>query len=222
MAYVRITGELIDSVKSRVNSMLNEELRQFQLKELTAGSPEHAEVKGIIVSKVWGDHLDLKEKMPAKWCVTNVDSVNARFVTPEGQRIHDAHLDVSGESFPPGTSRWGIGTINIAITECGKVIKDWLRGLTETEAKINEVTEKYKSIRTQLIDFLESHTSLNGALKDLPELEMYVGDRYMARYREKVVRNAPAPKVKTVVEEMEIDKDLLASTAIAARLKGVR
>jgi hypothetical protein len=67
------------------------------------------------------------------------------------------------------------------------------------------------------------HTSLNTAVKELPELEMYVHEDDMERLRRKVVKYASiAPEKEDADDSIGVDAGLLASTAIAARISGMK
>jgi len=225
MAYVRITGQLKDRIRARINRMKTDAMRNFQIDELITGSPEHTAIAQIANRNVWGAHHDLKDKMPTKWCAT-VDSIEVRFDDNHGVERHriSVSLDDKHDKFPPNTQRWSLRTV-IEPHQSNEVINNWLDGIIDAEAKAKECSEKFDIIRQQISNFMLKHTSLNTALKELPELEMYVPSEDMERVRRKVERSAPAGSHgndEDVDDELGIDLDLLTSTAIADRMSKAR
>jgi hypothetical protein len=222
MAYVKMTGEFKDRVRGRINRMKDKELEQYQIHDIKAGSALAIEVSATVVDNAWGDYLDLKDKMPLKWCVNNMGHTTVEFLDSNGSRVHRTNMDLDGLKFPPTTSRYG-SYPKVSVDQCGKVVKDWLAGIATAETNIQVVEEKFNTIRTQIQNFMLKHTSLNTAVKELPELEMYVHEDDMERLRRKVVKYASAPSaVEEADEGIGVDAGLLASTAIAARISGMK
>ena len=63
---------------------------------------------------------------------------------------------------------------------------------------------------------MDQQASLNSALKDMPEIELYIPLRYMVKIREQA--EPRASKKANVADELNIDTDALASIAIAHRM----
>jgi hypothetical protein len=106
--------------------------------------------------------------------------------------------------------------VSVPFNEMSEDVKAYALGAGDRKAKKTEIKESYASTRMQLRLFLEQHASLNAALTTMPELELYVPEKYMAKFREKA-----APRVKekvTYAEDLGIDVDVLAANAIAHRL----
>ena len=85
------------------------------------------------------------------------------------------------------------------------------------QEKRNAVREQFKVVENQLHAFMQQHASLNAMLTEMPELEMYVPDRYMTKVRAK---SEPRAKVErpTNVQDLNIDVDALAAAAITHRM----
>jgi hypothetical protein len=222
MAYVRITDEMRKRVGETVERMKQNEIRHLQIDELSVGTPEYESIVAIIEDDAWGKFLPLKAQMPSEWFST-IDSVEARFMDTNGLTVHRPRVVLSDphDKFPPNVSRWGL-SVNIRIEKCNDVVVTWLANIAVAKEKKKECEAKFSTIRAQLLNFLTQHASLNTALKELPELEMYVPSDYMDRVREKVVRNKPEPRTAAEDEPPLVDKDLLTSTAVAARIQGVK
>ena len=223
MAYVKITGELIDRILTRVDRMKGDALKHLQVGELVEGSLDHAAVADLAIRQVWGEHYPLKAKMPKDWCV-ELARIEVAFNDINGTQRHSTHMDMDDKNnlFPPGTTPWGMGRVPIEHEVTPASVLTWLDGIVAAEAKANECREKFKTIKTQIKNFLCTHTSLNTAVKELPELTMYVTEGDMERLHRKATRAKRAPRVPGETEPFDIDADLLASTAVANRLQNSR
>jgi hypothetical protein len=84
-------------------------------------------------------------------------------------------------------------------------------------AKCAEIESQFNTVRHQLKAFMSQHKSLNKALEEMPEIELYVPERFMERYRAKAAPRVK-PEAPTNVEELNIDRDSLAAAAIAHRM----
>jgi hypothetical protein len=96
------------------------------------------------------------------------------------------------------------------------LVKAWLDGRYEYEKKRQSTVDLFGNISKQLRDFLLSHASLNTALKEMPELEMYVPAEYLGKIKEKTVK--AAKKEVTTAEDLNIDVDALTRAAVAHRI----
>jgi hypothetical protein len=96
-------------------------------------------------------------------------------------------------------------------------VRSWIDEYTENERKKTEIRARFAGITDQLKSFLNTHASLNTALKEMPELEMYISADDLAKVRTKG-KTTPTVKVETAVEKLAIDIDALTQAAVAYRI----
>lgn len=224
MAYVKITGEFIDRVKQQIARMQRDAQRQLEYEEIKTGSPEWEVMLQIGMSQIWGEYLHLKDQLPSKWKGES-DTIDFNFANQEGYQFYSMSIDVvEDRGFPPGMSRWQSPDINLTIGEdVPDALMPWLDRIIETSTKLDECNEKFQTIKSQIVNFLKKHVSLNTAIKELPELELYIADSDMERLHRKVERAASTPAgVGEPEDYIGLDTDLLTSTAIASRIQGAK
>ena len=76
----------------------------------------------------------------------------------------------------------------------------------------------FDGIKEQLTTFMSKHASLNTAIKELPELEMYVPQGYLDRLAEETVRTTPTKKELVDDDGVELDMEAITRAAIAHRI----
>jgi hypothetical protein len=92
-------------------------------------------------------------------------------------------------------------------------------GIKDQEKNKKETEDMFEGIKTQLTTFMSKHASLNTAIKDLPELEMYVPQEYLDRLAEETVRSKPAKStLDDDDDEVELDMEAITRAAIAHRI----
>jgi hypothetical protein len=225
MGYVKITGEFTDRVRAVIRRMRDAAQDDLNVEDIIDGTPEHEKLLEIGMKNVWGEHLHLKDLMPERWRGES-ERIEFNFINGEGQKFHTAYITVAEDrGFPPGMSRWNTPTVRMRLDDedTPAIIKGWLFRVQDMVAKKKEVSEKFKTIENQVVNFLRKHTSLNTAIKELPELEMYIDSSDMERLRRKVERGytPPAPK-EEADDEVGLDVELLTGTAVAHRIKNSR
>ena len=97
------------------------------------------------------------------------------------------------------------------------LIKEWVDERYKQDKNKGETLDMFTDIKSQLTSYLESHASLNMALKDMPELEMYVPQEYLDRIAEETVR-VKKEKEESAVTALGIDVDALTRAAVAHRI----
>ena len=77
----------------------------------------------------------------------------------------------------------------------------------------------FDGIKTQLIAFMGKHASLNTAIKELPELEMYVPQSYLDKLAEETIRTKPTKsELDDDDDEVTVDVEAITRAAIAHRI----
>ena len=217
MAYVRRTDALVALVERKVLNMMDEELvRVHKREDIDIGTPLYDDVRVAVEGVLWKPAPELMDKMPKEWC-RHEDSMSTSFKIDAGFKSVRYTLESPTDDplkLPPNASRWD--TIDVEESDMTPLIKEWVTRRLATEVKRDETVDLFGSIGTQLRDYLLSHASLNTALKEMPELEMYIPQDILDKVSEKVVR---AKKEKEdVVDKLGIDVDALTRAAVAHRL----
>jgi hypothetical protein len=180
------------------------------------GTPLYDEMRAAALNSVWFEAPELKDKLPKDWCRMESD-MSVTFRGEGESRVVSYTLESeTGNLFklPPNYSRWG--ATEVTSSEMTPLIKEWVTNEYARERSIQATVDLFGNIKKQLTDFLESHASLNTALKEMPELEMYVPDDYLGKVKEKTVR--VKKEKEDVVDKLNIDVDALTRAAVAHRI----
>ena len=218
MAYVRKTDTLVNDIISRVQDMSRTAQQPYQTDTLEVGTPEYNDMRNAVVDRTWAAAPDLKGKLPDDWCGTprrvdvilrdTDDSTVARFGI-ENTVANPIRLSPEYASHYPD--------VYVSAANLTGAAKTWVNAMAGNQEKRNAVREQFKVVENQLHAFMQQHASLNAMLTEMPELEMYVPDRYMTKVRAK---SEPRAKVErpTNVQDLNIDVDALAAAAITHRM----
>lgn len=216
MAYVRKTQTLINDVVENIDTMRGKELERYPVSRTMVEDSE----RSCVERQFWKEAPDLFGTLPAKWCEDS-DVVKLRVLTSDGQHTIEFSAQ-SGKKFllPPDMRVWN-PTTECALSDLDvPSLNARVCDVIVNKDKRKEITDRFSEIRNQLRTLLEQHSSLNTALKTLPELALYVPPRYIDKVNEKEVRQRnTATSTTNPVEELEIDVDALVATAIASRMK---
>jgi hypothetical protein len=175
-------------------------------------------MRNAVVDKTWAAAPDLKGKLPDDWCGTprrvdvilrdTNDCAVARFGI-ENTVANPIRLSPEYASHYPD--------VYVSVDDLTGAAKTWVNAMAGNQEKRRAVKDQFKVVENQLSAFTQQHASLNAMLTEMPELEMYVPDKYMAKVRAK---SEPRAKVErpTNVEDLNIDVDALAAAAITHRM----
>lgn len=232
MGYVRRTQRLLDEVAEIVGSMRDKEIKTLpEMEKPELGSTEHEDLCTFIEHKIWGIAFPLKDELPKSWInkeakldVNIKENGNVIFPAPSN---HQSYISITTESSRPFSgppkkedgsdfSRWSTYSFE-ADDSLPPSVRSWIDEYTENERKKTEIRAKFAGIKDQLKSFLNTHASLNTALKEMPELEMYISADDLAKVRTKG-KTTPTVKVETAVEKLAIDVDALTQAAVAYRI----
>ena len=229
MAYVRRTETMCDDIAARIDRMKQKALAPHEQGNIEIDTPEWNAARDAIQTAAYSDAPELQGKLPDDWLqpysqiYTNFimkssdpekssTSIDTTVHAKEHMKIKvPKHIDLSG---------YNSRQIKIEYSQCNEVLKGWLDGQTAISAKRKEIASQYSTIKTQINQLLRKHASLNAALKEVPELEMYVPDEYMTKFRavsEPRVRGGSADK-PNYADDIGIDRDALTAIAVAHRV----
>lgn len=216
MAYVRRTQTLVDDVAHNIENMRNDEVYKLHKRaSVEMGTPLYDDVRKAVEASIWSEAPDLFDKLPKAWCRFE-DSMSVTFRGDARSELIQETLEFPTDDkikLPPSFSRWD--TVRVTSKQFTPLIEQWVSDRYEQEFKRQETVDLFGNIKQQLKDFLMSHASLNAAVKEMPELELYVPQEYLDKLAEKTVR---VKKEKTTASDLNIDVDALTQAAIAHRM----
>ena len=217
--YVRKTQTLVDDIEHQVDIMKRSAVSQLtDDNKVEIGTPLHAEIKTAIENVLWQLAPDLKDKMPKEWLKEN-DDVRAIFESEEHKVIRYDFQSQDGDEIklPPTFSRWQDHTIDQK--HWTPLIQEWITSQHNADIEKEKIGDMYRGISNQLVSFMSKHASLNTAIKEMPELKLYVPDGYIEKLEKKVERaNSTKPHAPTTDDDVEVDVEALTRAAIAHRV----
>jgi hypothetical protein len=222
MAYVRKTETLVNGITSTVRAMRSKAQQPFRTKDIESGTPEYDALSSAIEPAAWRIAPELRDQMPSEW-KSEVEHINVD-VRVDGERQIYQRISNSKSPFllPPSFKSGGYysaSDLMMSGLDVPPIILKWINEKADKQKKYEAVTEKFQTIETKLQMFMQQHASLNTALKDLPDLELYVPDEFMQKIRE-----ASTPRAKTATEErpvyesLGLDADELSALAVGHRV----
>lgn len=218
MAYVKVTDKLKDDIRSKISRMADKQVKL--LGEDNLSYEEHKAVAADVESFAWKDAPHLKDQMPKKW--TNEASaffVELQNESPEriliNVELEDSHAINLPPRFEVGKYSWN--KVSLPAEFQSEPTRAVFVKILEHRKRAAETNRRFADIQDQILSFLSAHKSLNAALRELPEIQMYVPDEYMERVNRKVER-ANASAYNDEVEKPEVNRELLMSAAVADRI----
>jgi chromosome segregation ATPase len=220
MAIVRVSNKLIESIEQKVNRMGRASIDT--LEEQLPSPQEHVDAyKESIERQAWALSPQLRGQLPSDWCISR-DKFHVQLDMGRDEPLNGGQINLPEKIEVPYTESYGSywnSTVTIKAENMSNEMLEVANTFVEIYDKINSVRKKYKDLSTKLVDFVKSQPSLNTALKIMPELAMYVAQDYIDRVNE-AVEKKPKQKPEDILNELDIDRDELAATAIAHRMSG--
>jgi len=220
MTYVRKTDTLVDDIKTQVRRMKDKALRAFESNTIEYGTALFDAAREAVVVAAFRDAPELRGKVPSSWYKDHA-RVEMQFVTEDGDCLFKTNIETPSPDpiqLPAIVdTRYYGAEVNVRRSDCPELLKTWLDAANSRNDDRGTVTEQYYLVEEQLIAFMGQHASLNSAIKEMPEIELYVPEAYMTK-----LRTAVEPRTKksksTAVEDLGIDRSVLTSIAIAHRI----
>ena len=218
--YVRKTMTLVEDIRDTVDRMKHSEVKKlYKGTSIPLDTPLHREVRKVIEKVLWKEAPDLMDKMPEGWCKME-DAIQVSFYAPSPSIGIPIHFETSIEDklkLPPTYSKYGTDC-QIYDADTTPLIKEWMEDIKNQEKNKSETQDMFDGIKAQLTSFMEKHASLNTALKELPELEMYVPQGYLDKLAEETVRTKPTKRELDDDDGVELDMEAITRAAIAHRI----
>jgi hypothetical protein len=217
MAYVRRTDRLIDGIKQKISQMQHKAEEMYASERIEMGTPIHSEMRTAVEAAAWALNPGLRALMPRQWTYTS-DQCRVVFYDLHGDKIMASSIETSKEDpliLPCKPSSY-FDEMKVYHHHQSPALRHWLTEEDQRKRRRDELRQQYHDAEMQVMAFLMTKTSLNAALKEMPELELYVPQEFMDKYHEPT-----APRVNVsveVAEPVQVDRDQLAALGIAHRI----
>lgn len=215
MAYVAISGHLMDEVRNKINRMKEAELSTLPP---STDNLSFSYVPQDYEAMVWGEHLHLKSVIPATW-MRYVEEIRGTAEFTHNERTHRANLyvklgtRVAAPPIPNSSSYRAEITMPATHPDMAVVIQRNKQGI--------DITDKWNALGSKIRDFLQNCKSLNEAVKLWPDVRIYIPQSYMDRMLAKSERTAE--KISKASEFLkQIDTDHAVAAAVSARMAGAK
>lgn len=221
MAYVRRTETMLEDVVRRIQNMAAKALGVYEPKDIEIGTAEFAAASNAIQTAAYRDVPHLKGTLPQSWlCKTDRIHFKVRSRTT-GEKLAHTYLSTPDHSkfeLPMHMKEsWRID-VEVYDDECSPVLTDWVQSHNSGAAQRKTIADQYREVERQVIGFLRTHASLNAAIKEMPEIEMYVPEQYISKMHEAVAPRVKKEEQQSAITELGIDRNALAAVAIAHRI----
>ena len=211
MAFVGISRDFKDRVERKINNMRNAELKTLGDQPKVTLSPNTP----FILNLVWGEHLHLKAQIPENW-KGREESVALKYLFEHESEKYAYAFDVSLTDkleTPPSFYRYSHMEVAKGIPE--------LATIETYYTSYHEITLRWQTVKSKIINFLDSCKSANEAVKLWPDVKMYFDADDIDRLERKVERaGSPQSQAAQVLSSMDLGE--LQSAAVIARLSGAK
>ena len=224
--YVRKTDTLMNQMLDYVETMRQTAMKAHPSSTITYGTPLFDSARGAVCKASYRDAPHLEGKLPATWLkdhrrvvirfpldgsddldrVSNVEKQSLEF--PEHDQI----------SLPFGVRpRYEGAELTITADDCDDLLRSFFDAASARKDHHRRIHKQFRAVVDQIQIFMAGYSSLNAAIKAMPEIEMYVPAAYMDKLREPATSRA-AKNSSLLPESLGIDRDMLASLAIGHRI----
>jgi hypothetical protein len=227
MAYVRKTDTLCYDIRENVRHMKSKALQAHPVPDIQTGTADYKHAVESIITASYADAPELKGKLPDSW-LKRFEKVEVEFVNEDDSGLQTHNFTVSihtptGEDLmlPPSANQTYYGArVEMSRKDMTEGLCAWLDGANAVNDRRRTIAEQFDNVEQQLTAYMRQHASLNAAVKEMPEMEMYVPPQYMDKMREATVprKKKSGSNEPTASEELGIDRNALATMAIAHRL----
>lgn len=204
MAYVAISGSLLERVKTKIAKM-----EKAELDTLGKFDPIVSPSAPFVGKTLWGDFLHLRDQMPNEW-KSNYKTFVAEFMISVSKVNHTFTMSDNAQ-FPP-TKNW-----YTALALDTQDPDPNVQACVEHYTKVTEVQERWKNVENNVFEFLQACKSLNEAVKTWPDVVMYVAEEDVERMGVKREKARESEALKALAS---MDTDALVGAAVIARMSG--
>jgi hypothetical protein len=211
MAYVAISGNLINNVSHKIDNLKRAEIKAIP--EVSNHLQLHEAPEDLMLF-VWGEHNHLRNVIPNEWTKTR-ENINLRvnWTTPEGKEDYMIyHLEITKKIVCPPDA--GGYSHTVSVDESYHLVSEYVAYYKQ----VHDIEARWDKVQTQILQFLKGCKSLNEALKLWPDVRIYIHSEDLARVDKKVERSASTNSALDILKS--IDTDGAVAAAVGARLAG--
>jgi hypothetical protein len=218
MASVAITGPVLEAVTNKVRELERAEHVEIERKYMGKLPPSESAdpaLVELITAMHWDEHRHYMYELPPEWLLHQERAqLN---VTTACSRVEKIQVegDIMRVPNPERYAAHALLTVDVDVSDLPEGLQQQMAAKDEHFSALSDLKAKYDSIVTQLRNFLNSHKTLNQALKDYPDLVFFLDKKLKDRLER--VGERPAPVASST--PMVLDKELITSTAVLAQLK---
>lgn len=223
MAYVALSGEVKNSIRSTIHGLCNTELSSMaSLDKFDESVKSSASLKQLLIDRCWEPVADLRDRL--KQYDKKVEaSIEVRTEYESLGQTRSAKRDIGiGELMLPC-----ITAVERSYYGSRKEFKlsvddhEVLSPLRDIMVARDECAQRWAAVEKQVMGFIEKCKSLNEAVKLWPDLRRYVDRDYIERLDKKVERTKPeASAAAAALKDMDVD--LVNSSVVLARMAGAK
>jgi hypothetical protein len=203
MAYVAISGELLNTVRAGIQMMARKEL------DTVGEVPKLEGTESFVEPALWGPYAHLRSQMPKEWKRT-AGSITLRIQFPDSV-WQEAVPFKNGVEAPPSYSPYDAQKVTVLhdLPEIAPIVT--------AISNRRDAKRRWDGVERQVMDFINKCKSLNEALKLWPDLRMYIPKPYLDRVERKVERTKDtANAAMDVLKSMNTDE--IVAAAVIARM----
>lgn len=221
MAYVRRTETMLDDTTRAIRKMAEKAIEVYEPKDIEIGTVEFAAANDAMQTAAYRDAPHLKGTLPSSW-LFETDRVHFKVRNRStGEKLAGMYLNTPEHSkieLPLHMKESWRVDVEVYDDECSPVLADWVQAHKNGVAQRKIIADQYREVERQVIGFLRTHASLNAAIKEMPEIEMYIPESYIRKMHEATAPRQKKEEKPSNIEELGIDRNALAAVAIAHRV----
>ena len=224
--YVRKTDTLMNQMLDYVETMRQAAMKAHPPSTIAYGTPLFDSARDAVIKASYRDAPHLEGKLPATW-LKDHRRVVIRFPLDGSDDLdRDSNVEKQDLEFPEhdtvslplaATYRYYGVEVDLKPDDCDDLLRSFFDVVSSRKDHRRRINKQFRAVVDQIQIFMAGYSSLNAAIKVMPEIEMYVPAAYMAKLREPAPSRA-AKNSSLLPESLGIDRDMLASLAIGHRI----
>ena len=221
MAYVRRTETMLEDTTRNIRKMGDKALEMYEENSIEIDTAEFSAACEAIQTAAYRDAPILRGNLPQAW-LFKTDRIRLKVISSaeHGTKV-STYLSVPEHrkfELPLHMKESYRVDVEVYDDECTGALATWVEKEIANEAQRRTVQQQYREVERQVIGFLRTHASLNAAIKEMPEIEMYVPAAYISKMHEAVAPRVKKEEQQSAIHDLGIDRNTLAAVAIAHRV----
>lgn len=220
---VAITRELVSSVRNNCQHFKSLEMSDVPAEDMLVEKIRQKLNPQSVADACWGQHLPLRDQMPAEWCI-KADGLSIIVVFEGGEQPQTINFRTVQSPtkilMPPGSGAcWPTVQIN-STHALFDPMREEMDEIIANRTRRAEINKRWNETAAQVTTFLTSQKSLNTALKVWPGVERFVEKRFIDRVNEKEPPREKKEKLarEAVEAELNVDFDALEAAGVMGKL----